>query len=1160
MKPTQAQANAIYTRNKTLLVSAGAGSGKTTVLNNRLIEHIKEGNSVTDYLVVTFMKAAAADIKTKLYKALLTAATDKSYDEETRTKLYRQLNLVPEANVCTISSYCLNLVKENFALLGISPRVRVLDETESALILRQVTDNLIKNGYESESASFLLLADNFSGDKSDDSLADKLIKLYNTLQVTLDKNDMLSSCAQSLRNDGEMINKKGFFKSKMGTELKQRLTVFYDELVTAATDLYNYAVPVAKDYYAKNLETLLENCENCRKALDVDYVNYCQAANKSCESLRLDSRGCPADVHEWAKDEKKRIADALKDYCARYCRGDDALIAESLFKCADIVIAIKNFLSDMEREYELQKLELGALDYTDFELKALQLLETNDEEGNPVPTELCLKKQQLFKEVLIDEYQDVNPLQDKLFRLISGGCHRFMVGNVKQSIYRFRNAYPDIFLGYKKDFPNIENAIDSDTACIFLRENFRCSPTVIDYVNHLFQTITENTPYREEYEGEWLVFPKEREEDYKTKLKFPAVIAIAEKERGLAKEARRNEAEYIASEISRLVHTQSSADGSPINYKDVAVMLGAMKGYSLEYEKAFRKYGIPYKTSASESFLQNPLISLAVSALKAIDDPTDDISLCALLRSPICNFTSNDLYRIRLSIKDTTFYNALCTYGVSRTVKAVKGKFRVTKKKNKDIHTLVIKTRNFIKRLKNWRNESTGILCSDFLKSFFVSSNLLRISADGNRQSLLLLYEYAIRYENAQNYGISGFLDYLEELSSTNKDITDVAVSGEDNAVSFITVHKSKGLEFKVCFLACAEKEFRGLKESGEINFRRGEGVYFKLKDRQKLTTYNPMCNVIALHKEQDLIRAEELRKLYVALTRAKERLYITGCMSAEKLAQPQSPLTAKSWLELVLYTASLGEKSFFDLQTISQADGNRGYIPPNAKRTVAPTEKMLSVINYKYPYKSSVATAAKLSVSELREGLLEDDEYNRTHLTVPQSRIALKPAFIDGGGYNAADIGTANHLFMQFANFRSAESDIDAEAKRLLEIRMLSQSQYDLLNKEALNRFFRSDLYAEIKKSPKVYREKRFSVEQVLENGETVLVQGVIDCFFKNENGGYTVVDYKTDRVKDASELITRHKIQLMYYKNAVESMTGEPVTKLLLYSFALGKEIWVE
>ena len=1160
MKPTQAQANAIYTRNKTLLVSAGAGSGKTTVLTNRLIEHIKEGNSVTDYLVVTFMKAAAADVKTKLYKALLTASNDKNIDTETRAKLYRQLNLVPEANVCTISSYCLNLVKENFALLGISPKVRVLDETESALILRQVTENLIKNGYETESASFLLLADNFSGDKSDDSLTDKLIKLFNTLQVTLDKNEMLSSCAQSLRADGEVIKEQGFFQSKMGKELKQRLVLFYDELVNAATDLYNYAAPVAKDYYAKNLLALLENCENCRASLDNNYVNYCQAAKQSCESLRLDSRGCPADVHEWAKEEKKRIADALKDYCARYCRGDDALIAESLFKCADIVIAIKNFLSDMEREYELQKLELGALDYTDFELKALQLLETPDGNGKCTPTELCLKKQQLFKEVLIDEYQDVNPLQDKLFRLISGGCHRFMVGDVKQSIYRFRNAYPDIFLGYKNDYPNIESVSDSDSACIFLRENFRCSPTVIDYVNYLFQTITQNTPYRNEYEGEWLVFPKEREEDYKSKLKFPVVIAVAEKEKGIVKEARRNEAEYIAAEISRLVHTQPSADGSPIEYKDVAVMLGAMKGYSVEYEKAFRKYGIPYKTSVSESFLQNPLISLAVSALRAIDDPTDDISLCALLRSPICNFTSNDLYRIRLDIKDTTFYNALCTYGVSRAKKTFKGKFRIANKASTESSCLVIKARNFIKRLKAWRSESTGILCSDFLKSFFVTSNLLRMSADGNRQSLLLLYEYATRYENAQNYGISGFLDYLQELSSTNKDISDVAVSGEDNAVSFITVHKSKGLEFKVCFLACAEKEFRGLKESGDINFRRGEGVYFKLKDRQKLTTYNPMCNVIAFHKEQDLIRAEELRKLYVALTRAKERLYITGCMSAEKLSQPQSPLTAKSWLELVLYTSSLGEKSFFDLQTISAAEGNQGYIPPNAKRTVAPTENMLRVINYNYPYKSSVATAAKLSVSELREGLLEDDEYNRTRLTVPKSRIALKPAFLDDNGFNAADIGTANHLFMQFADFKSAEIDINAESKRLLEIRMLSQAQYDLLNKEALNRFFQSGLYAQIKKSPKVYREKRFSVSHTLENGETVLVQGVIDCFFKNEDGGYTVVDYKTDRVTSEEELIERHKIQLMHYKNAVESMTGEPVTNLLLYSFALGKEIWVE
>ncbi len=1153
MKPTQAQYNAIYTKDKTLLVSAGAGSGKTTVLTRRLIERIKNGDRVTDFLVVTFMKAAAADVKAKLYDALL--AESAIYPDNLH--LYNQLNLVSEANICTISSYCLGLVKENFALLGISPRVRVLDETEAALMLRRVTEELIKKGYEEEDPSFLLLADNFSGEKSDDRLVDKMMSLYTTLEVTLGKEEMLISCAEGLRADAKATRENGFFCSDMGRELKERLIPLYNELSKSADELYNYAAPFAKDNYADKLAQLAENCRNCCKGIESNYVNFSEAAINSCETIRLDYRGCPPDIHEFVKVRKADIADTLKDYCKRYCRGDEALIADSLDKCADIVLAINRFLKEMEKGYELQKLEINAMDYTDFELKALQLLETTDENGNPVPTELCLKKQASFKEILIDEYQDVNPLQDKLFTLLSGKSQRFMVGDVKQSIYRFRNAYPDIFLGYKKSFSDDINDKSAPAACIFLRENFRCSPTVINYVNYLFQTVTENTVYRDEYEGEWLVFPESREEDYRKKKKFPVVIALAEKEKDKAKEARRSEAEYIAAEIYDLVHNQASADSSPIQYSDVAVMLSAMKGYSIEYEKAFRKYGIPYKTAVSQSFLENPIISLAVSALKTIDDPTDDISLCALLRSPICGFTSNDLYRIRRALQGVSFYNALCEYSISRSKKGVTAKYRFTKRQGDSAH-LILRSRRFIQRLKSWREESTGVSCSDFLKSFFVTSGLFRMSADGGRNSLLLLYEYSTRYENAQNYGISGFLDYLSELSSTGKDISDVAVSGENDAVSFITVHKSKGLEFKVCFLACTEKQFRGLKDNSNITFRRGEGIYFRLRDNLRHTTYNPICNVIAFHKETDLIRAEELRKLYVALTRAKERLYITGCIAAEKLSETYNSKTARSWLELILYTANLGEKDFFTLQTIRPASEEGKYIPQSEKPKIIPTQAMEEIISFKYPYEASVATAAKISVSELREGLLEDDEYNRTYLSVPSSRVSLKPNFAGGEYSSAADIGTANHLFMQFCDFASAERDIRKEAKRLLDIKMFTADQYGMLDFNGLSQFFKSDLYARIKASKRVYREKRFSVHHLLSgNTEPILVQGVIDCFFQNPDGSYTVVDYKTDRVKTPQELIQRHNIQLSCYRDAVESMTGERVSQLLLYSFALSRSI---
>lgn len=1152
MKFTTSQSNAVNISNKTLLVSAGAGSGKTTVLTHRLIDRIKKGGDIRRFLVVTFMKAAASDIKRKLYDELLKEFANNPED----THLFKQSNLIGEANICTISAYCLALVKENFSVLGISPRVRVIDETESAMLLHNAADELISKGYDEESPSFLLLADNFTGDKNDSPLADSMIKLYNSLRVTLDYEKMLVDCEKELRKEAEITRSKGFFASEMGKEMQSRLKSFYDELYANANSLYEYAANVAEeDKYLAPIGRFLTAIENVRDSVETNYANYCAVAEASLKSITLARSGCDADSRKIISEWKSKIVKTEKDLYERYCRGNEDFVAESFEQSADVVSAVREFICDLDKKYKALKTEISALDYSDFEAKALELLETTDADGNHVPTELCLKKQQSFDEILIDEYQDVNPMQDRIFTLLSGGSHRFMVGDVKQSIYRFRNAYPDIFINYKESFPDAVGSDNSKNGRIFLRENFRCSQNVIDYVNHVFLSVTEGTPYYREYDGEWLIHASD-----KIELNHPVIVAISDKEKGKSKESRQSEAEYIAKEIRDLVYNQVSDEGKPYKFSDVAVMLGAMKGYSIEYEKAFRKYGIPYKTETSENFLENPDIRLAVSALKAIDDPTDDISLCSLMRSPICNFDSNDLYRIRTRIKDTSFWNAVSHFAFPERKRTKTSKFRFTSRYGRK--TLCARCRDFVKTITLWRSQSSGVPCQDFLKSFFASSGMLDIAtASGTRESLLLLFEYARKYEIASNHGLSGFLDYISELSKGGKEISDASRFGDEDAVSFITVHKSKGLEFKICFLAGIEKKFMGMKSSSDITLLRGKGIYFRLRDRGRLTNYNPLSNIIAADREREAIFGEELRKLYVALTRAKERLYITGSAEIGWQEKEFSKLSAKSWLDLILYVNQLGQKSFFVQRTIEASSEKSGYISPLKSRTVKPTKEMLDIINFKYPYSKSINTAAKISVSELREGLLEDGEYNQTHLSVPKSRVSLKPDFAQIQKNDFAEIGTANHLFMQFADFESAEISVESEAKRLLSNRMITDAQYEMLDFSALQKFFQSDVYSRIKKSPKVYREKRFSVRDILsENDEPILVQGVIDCFFQNPDGTFTIVDYKTDRVKTLDELVDRHRFQLSVYKKAVERMTGNKVSESLLYSFALNREIKAE
>lgn len=1148
---TPKQKQAINTRNKDLLVSAGAGSGKTTVLTRRLIERIKSGESVENFLVVTFMKAAAADVKSKLYDSLL-----KEYSENPQNEhLFRQSLLVSEANICTISSYCLNLVKENFALLGISPHVRVMDEVEEAMLLRRVTEELIAKGYESEDAEFLALADNFTGDKSDDSFAEAMIKLFNTLRVTLNREETLLSCADELETESEAIKNHGLFASSVGKEIQNRLRTFYDEFLQDANDIYSYAATVAyDDAYLAPLDKLLKGFEDVRLAIDDNYVNYASLAENSF-SISLATKGCDKPFSDNVKEMKAELMKRHKKVIDRYIRGNDEYNAESFKKCAFLVRKINGFLNDIEREYTSAKNENGVLDYTDFEKKALELLEVQDENGVYHPTELCLKTRSRFKEILIDEYQDVNPMQDRIFCLISGGGHRFMVGDVKQSIYRFRNAYPDIFLNYKEQFADIDDSEGSENACIFLRENFRCSETVIDYVNYLFKSVTEDTKYLREYDGEWLKHASVRPD-----RKHPVVIAVSEKEKGNAEEARKAEAEFIAREILRLKSEECDSEGNPYKFSDFAVMLSAMKGYSIEYEKAFCRFGIPYKTETSESFLENPDIRLTVSALRAIDDPTDDISLCSLMRSPICNFDSNELYKIRYRQRDVAFWFAVNAAAKLENKRITSKKFRFKKQNGK--RSLPIKCREFIRTLTDWRNASTGVSCCEFLKSFYISSGLLRIaSTTGNKKSLELLFDYASRFEATKNVGLSSFLDYLEELSANDREISDAARSGDEDAVSFITVHKSKGLEFNVCFLAGTQKRFRNTGKGDRITVSRGKGISFCLRDRESFTTFDPLCNINAVDNERDLALGEELRKLYVALTRAKERLYITGSADIGWQEKRYTKTSFNCWLDMILYSAvGREEKSFFVLRNIEEHDGVDGYRAEKVRMKINPTREMLDIVKFRYPYEKSVNTAKKISVSELREGLLEDDEYDRSLLSVPYSRIAKRPAFAEEQKGNAADIGTANHQFMQFCSFENIEkSGVEAEAERLLDIRMISRTQYELLDFDALKRFFAGDLYRKMTMSPKIYREKRFSVSDAFDSGESVLVQGVIDCFFENPDGSYTVVDYKTDRVRTEGELAERHRVQISFYRRAVERMTGCKVSKCILYSFALDREVEV-
>ena len=1153
------RSRAVTERNKDIIISAGAGSGKTTVLTNRLISHVRDDRkNVTDFLAVTFTNASARDIKDKLASALAEAIAKDPSD----VHLQKQLSLVPQANISTISSYCLSIVRENFSSLAVSPNARVLDEAEARMMLADACDELVDEIYEGGDERFLKVAENFTGTKSDVKLVSVLTSLYTDLRVISDPDEFLRGSAEKLYKEADLTEKEGFFACETGKFVQQKLiTELTDSLAEMQTFIDCCANVITRVQEIPKLEKMLDAIEAIYAGANDNYVNFASAV-PNLVNARLYNPTDDKDMNKSLSDRKSEIVNSAKDVAWRYCHGSEEFIAHEFRETAEITLAIADMLKILDGKYTAKKQNAGAMDYSDFELKTLKLLETEDENGKKVPSAYCLSKSANFEEILIDEYQDVNPLQDRIFSLLATKSHRFMVGDLKQSIYRFRNAYPEIFLGYKDTFKDLDEA-GADTARIFLRLNFRCSRTIIDYVNYLFENVTKDSPYYREYDKEWLCYGQKEEYE-----KHSVVVAIVEKDKKsedpadddknakISENARLTEADFIASEIQRIIREETDKNGNKLSYKDFAVMLAAMKGYSIPYEKVFTAYGIPFVSETSEDFLANPDVSLAISALKMIDDPTDDISLAAAMRSPIFDFTSDELYKIRKRRENTPFFSAVAAYASPKHKKLKNKKYFIKKRAEKS--GLIGKCRNFIRVLTEWRHESAGVPCREFLKSFFVSSGLLNIAiADGNRESLLMLYEYADKYETNAYLGLSGFIEYLGELSKGERSLADVSHSGDEDAVSFITVHKSKGLQFPVCFLAGVDRKFKSVSEK-QIMLRRREGISFKLRDKEKLTKCDTVLNITAVDKENIDAVGEELRKLYVALTRAKERLYITGIAPNGFYETPKNPRKANSWLDMMLSLDALGEKAFFDRRTLaSRDDVGSGYINRAKAANVDATDEMLKAAAYEYPYKSASEKKAKVSVSELREGLLEDDEYTRPALKIPLSKTSRRPVFASPTAA-AGEIGTANHLFMQFCDFENIEKlGVPAEAKRLLENKMFTPEQFDMLDTEALEKFFESSLYKKIKASRRVCREKRFSVSEKLFGDEDILVQGVIDCFFENENGSYTVVDYKTDRVKSEKELVERHKLQLGCYCRAVEGMTGKKVESALLWSFHLGKEI---
>ncbi|MBQ9941193.1 MAG: UvrD-helicase domain-containing protein [Clostridia bacterium] len=1169
IKWTRGQQSAINSRNSTLLVSAAAGSGKTAVLTNRIIEKIiNDKCEITDFLVVTFTRAAASEMKNKITRALRNKISQNPSDRHLR----RQIMLIDQAKISTIDSFCMSLIKENFNLLALPAGIRIMDESESKVFLKRKTEEVLEKFYKKydniPGSDFHIVVETLSGDRDDRRLLDTLSNIYKMINAYPQPVKLLETLNVRIGQETDecRAGKMDIFDTVWGGYFQKytlRRLEQADECLNLAMDLcYN--------------DTALE--EKYLPALKVDkpYIEALYAAVKSGDYIKarnwINSYSPTAFGRvvkcedEYAKQRVKKLREAVKDtikglQTELFCYDRETIFeqCEKTCKMGGIIVDMVRELMMSDREEKIQKSIIDFSDLSHLTFEALVREGTFDyQSGSFEKTPLAEKLTGEFTEIFIDEYQDTNLLQDAIFNAISNGHNLFMVGDLKQSIYRFRGADPSIFRKYKDGFEYHTEKTTTEKQKIFLSENFRSNRGVLDFVNRLFSD-TMNILSPDSYiEEDMLVCTKSDQTIVPELHLFNKNGGDSDEDYGTVGEA---EWEYIAYEIIRLCKGKYS-------YGDIAVLARDSKEL-LKIKAVLDSHGVPCITENRESLFDRSEILVMLCILNTIDNPRRDMYLIGAMTSPFFCFTSDELYSIRL-FSDA---NSLLGAGNDCFLSAVD-----YYRQNKN-DTLSEKINAFLEMFEKWREYSTEVGVSALIRKIYNDTSALSVmNTHISRDNLISFYDFAKEFEKKDLKGLFVFITYINDIIENGHSVNVPQQNGD--TVHLMTMHKSKGLEFPVCFVSALSKKMNTRDIYGNLIINKEIGISLRHSDAEGIVVYDTLHRRVSSILEKNKQYEEEMRLLYVALTRAKERLILTASVPESKIS-PFGAVTVGYDISkaLTLYdfiSASLrSDPCYCDLSPEKTVYSEKlalnvilhdcfvspdSYIEKNEIQekeihSIAPDDIIFEYDNTKF-----ASVPQKLSVSQLHLGLTDDTDDKQT--VFPYSA----PAFISGREHNyAAAKGTAMHTFVQFCDYEiSARKGCEYEAQRLLREKFITQEQYEMLDFSKLDGFFRSELYNnKIKHSSFLRREMRFNIlvdSEKIDNsapGEKVLIQGVIDCFFRNPDGSYTVVDFKTDRLSDADEFIERHHTQLDFYSYAVSDMTGEKVSEKIIYSFELGKEI---
>lgn len=1203
---TPAQRSAIEETEKTLLVSAAAGSGKTAVLSERIVRALTDPEHPADIsrmLIVTYTRAAAAEMRSRIADEL-----NKRAGKTRNPHIARQLLLLPGAYICTIDSFCLDLVRTHAATLGISPAFRPADQAENRLLLHSVLDRLLEECYSGTAglcgdAEFCSLVDCLTTGRDDSGLAEAILALYEKTRGFFGTYRTLYEMATELRD----CVARPPFSTPWGKYLRDRTA---DAVRSAMLTHNRHMAELAGEEKVEKayLPAFLADMDALAAVADALERGYAEthAAVAAFTRLSLGRLKATEATEESvaAKNYRTRFfSTTVKNLKSRFAYTEEQW-RDCLAALADKVGLLAALVEEFDRRVEEEKRRRAICDFADIEHYALRLL--CDGEGKPTP--LALEVRRSFDWVYIDEYQDVNEVQHRIFEALSGARNRFMVGDVKQSIYGFRGAQPEIFAEVRRSYAPLADAAGEDAATVSLSANFRSAPNILAFVNLIFGRLMDGIGDKIDYqptedelipgrgatpEGEpveVVFFEKPTaEEGGEGGEAQTEENGSAEKEEG-EESAPDAEALWVAERIRALLR-ESAEEEKPLRPYDIAIL--ARNGKPLaRFAAALDALGVKSEMSAKKGFFLNPEILLALSLLNTVDNPRRDVHLAGVLRSPVYRFTMEELIAVRREAdadpeyKKCTLYEALCRYAA---------------------HHPGGKEERFLTELAELRRMAESAPVDRLIWYIYQKTGLLTLAGndgegdpEARRANLMLLYDHARKYEASSYHGLYSFIAYINEAIERGQSIEESGkMSDREDTVRLMTVHQSKGLEYRVCFVVDCGRRFNLSDAKAPLLFDRRLGCALRLRDESGFARLrNPVYSAVA-GSLTDAAVEEESRVLYVALTRPKERLFVTATVSSYADMQGENtgvPLNAAdvhgctSYAEMLLramvahpsYSVRVMPPSAVSGDPcVAKEEKTEEEAPVSAEETDALYALFSERFAYSYPDGYLNTLPSKMSVSRLYPAVLDIGEEELAELKPSEEAVQrpVRPRFLDGETASAADAGTATHLFMQFCDFaRLAEEGGEAELARLVEGGFIPKEKAELVRLDEIERFRQSDFLALLLSGGKLYRELRFNVRlpasQFTEmpekkeayRTETLLVQGVMDGVLVGEDGSITLFDYKTDRLTRAElhnraeaeeKLLSRHRLQLGYYIAACRRIFGKTPDRVTIYSLALGDTV---